>query len=507
MKIIPMMVVLICASGSWHHGPSPPLPWKASALELRIPGLGRVKMEFQTDVTSETPADGVAMETVSKGESKRDDGKQATNPSTAATLAKDSKQTTQKIDREPSKTTAVKDKPTEAPAKETEAKATTLAKDSKQTTQTIDNDPSNTTAVKDKPTEAPAKATTATTDGGKQQPNNKPTEATTAEAKQTTDTVGKSPTTEQPKEEQDAASDPDEFDDSDIWDDMEDPPEEFGREYDLDPSLFDSGGDDLGDFQPKLQLPPNMTKDMFFDAPVDAKPPNPADDDDDAEGNGIFERIKRFFSIANIKEQLDTIPGKMQALMDRFRHKKSDGLKKLREKMDGLAEKEGQKIAKAFSKLKAPKQNPQQCIEQIEKSFKQYEAALQGGIQPCMHKVQSVMSKQEGALRNAQAKFSRMLTDMQDCANKLDSSGVNSIVKSILNIGSCTKMNIQSKIEDSLQPQMKRLSEMVQQQGSKLNGNMNATGLCVERQLQLPQFQTLQEELVAKGRQCLERGG
>lgn len=52
---------------------------------------------------------------------------------------------------------------------------------------------------------------------------------------------------------------------------------------------------------------------------------------------------------------------------------------------------------------------------------------------------------------------------------------------------------------------MQRLSEMVQRKSSKLDGNMNATGRCVEQQLLLPKFQKMQQELVAKGKQCLDR--
>ncbi|XP_001663160.2 uncharacterized protein LOC5577063 isoform X1 [Aedes aegypti] len=563
MEIIPMMVVLICASSApW---------WEASALELRIPGLGKINVDFVTDSpavgddsamgdqtkgqgTAENPGESVTTGneevTTKKADATTDESEEkpmteAANEEVAAALTKnpkakksnakqskttpkkESEATTEKIQattqaqttekKEVDKSSSEKGKEVTTEPSESEKQPSTAqpeqtpdpASEEKQTTKAANEEV--TEAPKLKPTKAAKQKKTKATKAihSKTTPM-KPNEATTEKAKATT----QAPTTEKPTEQSPETSpddatteaaegddDGDDFDMDDIWDDVEDPPEEFGRQYDLDPKLLDSGNG-LGDFQPKLELPPDMTKDMFYEEQADAIDPN----DDPDEKGGFFDRLRKFFSIGNLIEQLDTIPGKIQSLMDQLRQKKSDGLKKLREKLDKSSETVGSKISEAFAKLKPSKQRPpQQCLESIQKKFQHYEAALQQAVEPCFEKARSVMEKQEGALAKAVGRFNQMLTDMQSCAQKLEGGPIKTLVKSILNMGTCTKNNIKSQIGQALQPQMERLSELIQRQGSAMQGNMNATGVCVERKLQIPKFQKRWQDLVTDGKRCLER--
>ncbi|KXJ76611.1 hypothetical protein RP20_CCG009343 [Aedes albopictus] len=514
MEIIPLLVVvLLCA------------PWLATGLELHIPGLGRMNLEFIRETTtpgaveSRTEGQGTpdgdrttlaGQETQNPGEGDEAGGK-TENQTEAAEADQTTKAgneavtggATKKAEEEPTTTVKGNDKTAQAGnAEQSEAK--------KAETKKVEATTEAQAKPKDKPNKEDKKETTAST----AKTSEAITEVTTIKDKKAdTPNPGKNmetttkqeavTTTAKPESEaEEEEEEDDDFDMSDVWDDVEDPPEEFGREYDLDPKLLDSGNNSSdNDFQPKLELPPDMTKDMFFDGNNNETKAVAPDE------GGFFDRLKKFFSIGNLIEQLDTIPGKVQSLMDQFQQKKSSGLRSLREKMDGSAESIGNKISEAFARMKPPKHEPnaQECLRSVQENFKQYEAALQGGIEPCLEKAQSVLGKQEGALKGAMGRFSRMLSDMQGCAQKLEEASIKEFVTSIFNVGSCTKNNIQSMIEQTLQPQMQRLSELIQRQGKALQGNMDATGECIKRKLQLSKFQKQQLDLIAEGKRCLER--
>lgn len=507
MEIIPLLVVvLLCA------------PWLAASLELHIPGLGRMNVQFIRETTTpgalEGRTEGQAMpdrdKTTLDGQETQNHGNkdEVSDKTDRKTDAAEADQTT-KAENE-AVTEGTTKKPEEEPGndKTTQADNAEKSEATKAETKEVEATTKAQTKPKDKPNKEGKKETTAST-----VENSEVTIATTVkDKKEATSNAGKNleTTTEQDaaattaKSEADEEDDDDDFDMSDVWDDVEEPPEEFGREYDLDPKLMDSGNNSSDDdFQPKLELPPDMTKDMFYDGNNNSSNETKTVAPDEG---GFFDQLKKFFSIGNLIEQLDTIPGKVQSLMDQFQQKKSSGLRSLREKMDSSAESIGNKISEAFARMKPPKHEaPQECLRSVQENFQQYEAALQGGIEPCLEKAQSLLGKQEGALKSAMGRFSRMLSDMQGCAQKLEGASIKEFVTSIFNVGSCTKDNIQSKIEQALQPQMQRLAELIQRQGKALQGNMDATGECIKRKLQLSKFQKQRLDLIAEGKKCLER--
>ncbi|XP_062534577.1 uncharacterized protein LOC134203634 isoform X2 [Armigeres subalbatus] len=531
MEIIPIMVVLICASSSTVSW------WGTSALEFRIPGLGKMNLQFVRDGTTQGEADGQTETSMasagqgiqnteastSVGSEDEDSEKKVTGSGETTTV--ESMTTLKHTDNSHKSNDNRQDRTTKAmkevaePSEATESSSSELSNEAteKRTTELLDNTTEGESITSKNETEkstqenvqstsqasVPGESSESTTQGSPNDPNN-----------ETTAKDQKSP--EKPEPIQDATpeqknsttepSDNDDFDMSDIWEDEEEPPQEFGREYDLDPKLLDSGNG-LGDFKPKLELPPDMTKAMFLDVPAangNATEQNATDEERDGEGS-FFDRLKRFFNIANLVEELDTIPGKVQSLVDQFHRKKSNAVKKLWKMIDKSAEMMGNKISEAFTKLKASKEKiSQQCLQRIQESFKQYEAALQQGIQPCFENAQSALALQEGMLKRAIEKYSQIVTDVQSCAHKLEGSSINTFVSSIFNVGSCTKKNIQSQIEGTLQPQMERLSQLLKRHESDLNSNMKSTGSCVKKQLQMPTRNKQQQELIADGKQCLE---
>uniref|UniRef100_T1E2I5 Putative gsg5 type mucin n=1 Tax=Psorophora albipes TaxID=869069 RepID=T1E2I5_9DIPT len=405
---------------------------------------------------------------------------------------------TPKAKEEPATTQAANDKEatTEKPPAN-QKQQVTEASEGEELTEADENE--NTTPVK-----AP-KSQPATPKPGKQL---KPTEATSKkpqnqDKKQPSTTEASDPyepsesEEELPKHSDESDSDPeDDFDDSDIWDDTVDPPQEFGQEYDLDPNQLQDHADksDMDDrFAPKLQLPFDLLRDMFYKPnQSDSSEPMPAPRMD-----SFFDRLKSLLSPAQLMDRLDRIPGQIQAMVDGLRQKRSDGLKSLREKLDSVTEAVGKKFGDRFGKGAAGDENLQKCVEKIQPAFDRYESVLQKGIEPCVDKTQRSMRKHDSQIQRILAASSEALTDVKECASKMGGS-FGEMFRSVISFGSCTTNKFKNKIEHLLGPQLEKLTGVIGKHKEDTEAQINEAIQCVEHRLHVPKLEKLQEKILDK---------